>query len=154
MSSAVASKAPAVIEKLLELWPDAVGPEVIERRTGYPVEVHEGWPGDVIGADTVVIGNHTSDQAERSLGARHRSEIITVDVEVLVIRDTAGECRSAAYEIADALSAWARTTTGLTVDGAVCQSRFQPVRYQAGLTAAGRSGWLHCTVVAKFDRLT
>lgn len=149
----VASASPAIMTQLLELLPPVLA--AITRPAGFAVEIHDGWPGDVIQTDVVILGDHTIEQDEASLGMRSRREDVTIEVEILGTRNggTASEVREAVFEIADALMTWARTAPGFTAGGTSCSLLLYPIEYKAGIGDHARSGWLRCTLKAHNARL-
>lgn len=149
-----ASKAPELVDWLLENLPPVL--EEISRPSGREVEIHEGWPGDIIQCDTVVIGDHRIVQEEKQLRGQYRKEDVVIEIEILTVRPggTATEARAAAYEIADAINERMRENpSGITLDGAACWARFGFDEFRYGLTDRSRSGWLRCTLVAHEERL-
>ena len=149
-----ASKAPELVDWLLAELPAVLA--AIDRPAGRAVEIHEGWPGDIVQCDTVVIGDHRIVQSEKELSARHRKEDVVIEVEILTVRGggTATEARQAAYEIADAINERMRgNPSGITLGGAACRARSGCDELLYGMKDRTRSGWLRCTLVAHEERL-
>lgn len=124
----------------------------IDRPARRAVELHEGWPGDIVQCDTVVLGDHIITQDEKDLGARHRNELVAINIEIITVRPggTPAEAREGAYEIYEAINTRMRIyPSGLTLGGAACQAQMEPTNFLYGIKDKSRSGLLRCVLTAK-----
>ena len=150
-----ATRAPEVLDWLLDTLPPVLAE--IERPPGWEVTVTEGWDIETVQSDTVVIGGWTSEKNEAQQGARYRTETLTFDMFIVVIRQgaTNTEVRELALGIHEAISARMRQNpSGLTIGGAVCRAQYGANdTFQYGLTDRGRSCLLQTELTAYEARL-
>jgi hypothetical protein len=84
------------------------------------VQISEAWVQP--DRESIVIGDATMEQEWQSLGARTRSEDVTVDIWITVIRpgDTAADARTRCEELAGFVATVLRTTPGTIALGGLC----------------------------------
>lgn len=149
-----ATRAPELYEWLLTTWPAVVAD--LDRPAGYQITVEEGWPFDDPTTDIVVLGGYETNQAEKNLGGRHRTEDITLTGWIRCARpgENTTTIRRTVHDIADPLSARMRINpSGLTLGGAVCHATFAPKRFASYVADRTRVGVLEWTLTAHEARL-
>lgn len=137
--SASSSIVPAAIDYLLAELPTLLDLD--------DTQIAEGWPGNAVQREAIIIGSATSDQEWKTLGAWRKSEDATVTVYITVHQpgQDATSVRQRAYELADVVDTWLRSSTETLTLGRRCVSTlWAPIRWEPAITDQGRAGILEC----------
>jgi len=110
-------------------------------------QITEGWAANAAQRESIVIGGASSDQEWGNLGAQRKNEDCSIDVYIMVSQPggTATEVRRRAYELADIVDEWLRSSTNnITLGGLCAWSIWSPTRWEPAITDSGRAGILLC----------
>lgn len=113
------------------------------------VQVAEGWPGDDLAAETLMLGKADMGHEWRTAGnlATGKREDTTIECWLLVRLDggTATDVRRRIAEISGAVDAWLRQDMEhVTMGGLATWSSWEPTEWMPGVSDSARDGALRC----------
>ena len=113
------------------------------------VQVAEGWPGDDLAAEVLLVGKADLAHEWRTAGnlSTGQREDTAIECHVLVRKDggTATDVRRRVAEISGAVASWLRQDLDhATLGGLVTWCVWEPVEWMPGVSDSARDGALRC----------